>query len=320
MPAKPTVQASLGELGGHGSSLTVGWYNGNGESTAVFVTATSSGTPVPDDGTVYLQNVNDPSLQGWENSTFGQGTQIGTSGWYCVYNGPGRVLSNGASGDFVGVDGLPLGTTYRVMVVSYNGYRVGTPTYLTTTTSSNTANYPIQPPTLQASSITVDLPTGWTTNVFVGWNSGNGEATAVFIAEATTSGTPAPVDGNVYYQDTRYPWAQGYTSSDFGQGSQIGQSGWYCVYNGPNNAEIMIQGLQPGTAYRVMAVTYNGYSVINPTYLTATGSGNPVNYLLPPLPPTGVPATPPIACMVLALLLCGAGLARVLKSRGQHAN
>jgi len=266
------------------------------------------------DGTVYLQNATDPSMQGWQNSTFGQGTQIGTTGWYCVYNG----LGSGLGGGGVQVGGLQPGTTYRVMVVSYNGYGVSLPTYLTATTSSNPATWPIPKPTVQASSVTAFLPDGWS-NLFVGWNDGNGEATAVFMATSASSGTPTPVDGVSYVQDRDHPWIQGYTSAVFGQGTQIGQSGWYCVYNGPNNGQIMIQGLQPGATYRTMAVSYNGLGLDSPTYLTAAASGNPVTYLLPPLPVRAVPATPPIACMVLAFLLCGAGTFRIVRKRGQHA-
>ena len=278
--------------------------------------ATSTGALAPMDGTVYLQNATDPSMQGWQNSTFGQGDQIGTSGWYCVYNG----LGSGLGGGGVQIGGLQPGTNYRVMVVSYNGYYTGTPTYLMATTWSNPATWPIPKPTVQASWVAAYLPDG-AANPSVAWISGNGEATAVFMA-AATSGAPAPVDGVSYFQNRNAPWAQGYTSSVFGQGTRIGQSDWHCVYNGPSSAEIevTIQGLQPGTTYRIMAVSYNGLSLDSPTYLTATASGNPVNYSLSPLPVVAhVPATPPIACMVLALLLCGTGTFRIVRKRGQHA-
>ena len=111
--------------------------------------ATSTGVLAPMNGIVYLQNATNPSMQGWQNSTFGQGTQIGTTGWYCVYNG----LGSGLGGGGVQVAGLQPGTTYRVMVVSDNGYYTGLPTYHTATTSSNPATWPIPKPTVQASSV-----------------------------------------------------------------------------------------------------------------------------------------------------------------------
>ena len=87
-PAKPTVQASISPLQAWPAPLSLIWTDGDGEATAVFMAATSTGAPAPVDETVYFQDQNDHSNQGWQDSTFGQGDQIGTSGWYCVYNGP----------------------------------------------------------------------------------------------------------------------------------------------------------------------------------------------------------------------------------------
>lgn len=258
---------------------------------------------------MYLQNAGDPTAQGWGDSTFGQGTQIGTSGWYCVYNG----LGSGIGGGSVEIDCLQPSTTYRVMVVTYNGFKTGAPTYFTTTTSGDPMNYPPRP-TVQASSVTLWLPDGWTTNLFASWNNGSGEATAVFMA-ATAGSPPAPVDGTVYLQNAGDRSAQGQTTSVLGQGTQIDTSGWYCVYNGPNNAPIMIMGIQPGTTYQVMAVTYNGVQTGVPTYLTSTASGNPA-YFLSAMP---LPATPRVAQIALGLLLRGAGLFRIVKMRGENA-
>ncbi len=98
-------------------------------------------------------------------------------------------------------------------------------------------------------------PTAPTTNLQVtaqgattcslSWTRGNGAKVAVF-AKATTSGAPAPVDDDTYAADTV-----------FGDGDQIGASGWFCVYNGTGTS-VDITALSASTAYRFAAVEYNG--------------------------------------------------------------
>ena len=85
------------------NQITFDWTDGNGSKRAVFIKQDSVGTPVPVYNTTYTAN-----------TTFGSGTQIGTTGWYCVFNGTSH-----ASG--VTVTNLLLNTNYRVMVCEYNG-------------------------------------------------------------------------------------------------------------------------------------------------------------------------------------------------------
>jgi len=150
----------------------------------------------------------------------------------------------------------------------------------------------------------------------VSWARGNGEATAVFMQAESTMWLPAPVDGTVYYQDASNSAAQGYPLSTFRWGTQIGTSGWYCVYNGPgSNFETQESNLQAGIRYQVMALTYNGSFPCTTTYLTTTASGNPGYFTTP----VGTPATPLIAQVALGLLLLCAGLRRITRKRGQDA-
>lgn len=318
IPAKPTVQASISYLYGYDSppTITLGWKNGDGEATAVFMAATSTGAPAPVDGTVYLQNAADPSKQGWGNSTFGQGTQIGTSEWYCVYNG----LGSGLGGGGVQIDGLQSGTIYRVMAVSYNGYSGGVPVYLTATTSNNPANYIRQASNVTATSCASSNGSCMT----LGWQNGNGNATAVFMAK-DGSGNPA-LDGadglwdGYQYTDTMYH-LPGSQSSIFGQGTQL-YNNWYCVYNGAATSAT-VAGLQPGATYRVAAVSYTG-TWNNPTFLRNPSNGwigNPTSFVAPPIGSSGVPlptaALPAVplggVIVFLALLLAVAGRSRIVR-------
>jgi len=145
----------------------------------------------------------------------------------------------------------------------------------------------------------------------VTWQPGDGDATAVFVAESGT-GTPAPEDGTVYLQDLSSPLYQGHSNSIFGQGSQIGTSGWYCVYNGTGS--YVIVGLpRRNSTYRVMAVTYRDSGTGMPTYLATSGTLNPRNY--PPLATYSVPATPLVDVLGLGILLCAVGLHRMSRKR-----
>ncbi|WP_264532171.1 MBG domain-containing protein [Flavobacterium sp. N502540] len=115
----PTVQATkVTFTNTKATTTTVGWTNGNGSSRAVFMFAGSSGSPVPVNGTTYTAN-----------TVFGTGTQIGTGGWYCIYNGTGSTVD---------VTGLNPKTTYQVMVLEYNGSS-DNQLYLSTTDTGNPA-------------------------------------------------------------------------------------------------------------------------------------------------------------------------------------
>lgn len=76
---EPTTQATNVVFSGTtGTTTTANWTNGNGSSRVVFMYAGTSGSPVPVNYTTYTAN-----------TAFGTGTQIGTTGWYCIYNGTG---------------------------------------------------------------------------------------------------------------------------------------------------------------------------------------------------------------------------------------
>ena len=106
------------------SGFILNWTDGSNNSSgrrAVFVAATSSGSAVPINGTTYTAN-----------TTFGSGTQIGSTGWFCVYNNTGTHVSG------VSVAGLTNGTTYRVMVCENEG--TGSTSVYNTITASNNPN------------------------------------------------------------------------------------------------------------------------------------------------------------------------------------
>ncbi|MCC9065454.1 MBG domain-containing protein [Flavobacterium piscisymbiosum] len=123
-------------------------------------------------------------------------------------------------------------------------------------------NDPLYPPTIQATNVTFVNTTETTTTA--SWTVGNGLSRAVFMY-AGSSGSPLPVDHITYTANPA-----------FGTGTQIGTSGWYCIYNGTGTS-VDITGLLPATTYQVMAVEYNGSLAGRETYLSTVSTGNPAS-------------------------------------------
>src|SRR6185312_5056836 len=116
----PTIQATNVTFSNIATnSTTVSWTNGNGRASAVFIIAGTTGSPLPANRTDYTAN-----------TFYTAGTPIGSSGWFCIYNG---------TSNSVNITGLSSGATYRVMVVEYNCIP-GAPDYLTTPATGNPAN------------------------------------------------------------------------------------------------------------------------------------------------------------------------------------
>ncbi|SDT23587.1 gliding motility-associated C-terminal domain-containing protein [Mucilaginibacter mallensis] len=121
------------------TGTTASWTNGSGASRAVFITQASTGSPAPVNSTTYTAN-----------TTYASGTQIGGSGWYCVYNGTGSTVN---------ITGLTAGNTYRVMAVEYNG-PAGSENYLTTTGTNNPNNVsPVASATISSINLVTTSPT-----------------------------------------------------------------------------------------------------------------------------------------------------------------
>jgi hypothetical protein len=251
LPSTPTIQSKEIVFKNIASNyLTVSWTNGNGGNRAVFMKETTDiDSPIPFDETYS------------GNSTFGNGTQIGTSEWYCIYNGTGTSVN---------VYGLKAGSTYRAMICDYNGIP-GFEEYNTSTASNNPASVQLL---LQASNIVVSniQPTSFDLE----WSRGNGDSCAVFIKQAT-SGNAIPANGIIYIPN-----------STFGAGTQIGVTGWHCVYTGVGNSTTINFGTTDN-AYQIMVCEFTG-SGTNNMYNTSTALNNPVNK--PAVPVSPMPVRP----------------------------
>ena len=203
------------------SSFDASWTNGDGTGRVVFVKEGNAGNAIPAKYNTYIAN-----------GSFGSGGQIGSSGWFCVYNGTGSSVS---------VSGLVPNTVYRIMVCEYYG-TPGREYFNRNAAVNNPVNSdPI--PDIQAKSISFSnlTPNSLTST----WVNGNGLSRAVFIC-ANNSGNATPANNTTYTANKK-----------FGLGSQIASTGWYCVYNGTGNT-VNLANLATNTSYRLMVCEYNG--------------------------------------------------------------
>lgn len=101
---------------------------------------------------------------------------------------------------------------------------------------------------------------------------GDGYKVAVFAKQGATYATPVVVDNTTYT-----------ANATFGSGTQLGTSGWYCVYNGVGDA-FTLSGLTAGQDYMIQAFEYNGL-VGTEKYSPSTAvTGNPISVMGVTLP------------------------------------
>ena len=99
------------------TQITIGWTNGNGTTRAVFVKEETGDITIPTNNTTYTASAD------WSS----KGTQLGLSGYYCVYNGSGSTVT---------LTGLTASTLYKVQVFDYNG-NAGYEKYYTNVSTDN---------------------------------------------------------------------------------------------------------------------------------------------------------------------------------------
>lgn len=253
--AQPATQASEVTFESvESGQFTVRFTKGDGEKRALFIKEASSGTVAPTDSVTYI-----PS------STFGTGTQIGTSGWFCVLNGTDSVVT---------ITGLVAYTDYTVMATEYNGIE-GEEKYLTSTGSNNPATQTtgeLSPPDVPTTGLTASNVTSYSAQL--SWVNGSGQKRIVLmkLTESTTE-TPSPTNYTYY---TPY--------SKFGLGAEAG-TGWFCVFNG-TVSNTSVDSLLPDTTYRVAIIDYNG-EYQKEVYKIEFTEENIINFTTPKLEPPG---------------------------------
>ncbi|MGX5816903.1 MBG domain-containing protein [Chitinophaga lutea] len=168
----PTMPATSVQAVPQLQSATLSWTNGNGAKRAVFMLAGSAATTPPADLTDYTAN-----------AVFGAGSQIGSTGWYCVYNGTANTVN---------VTGLTPKTNYRAMVVEYNDNgQAGNARYQPILLGGNPADFQ----TLEVINLNCDRVTAETNliygvcagcNVAQAGNAADGDSTTASILDLAT--------------------------------------------------------------------------------------------------------------------------------------
>lgn len=244
-PAAPTTPASqVTATANTGKTMNLSWTNGNGTYRAVFMKQTSAVEDV---------TVTDGSFA---NSSAVFGDALYTSNWYCVYNGTGNSVS---------VSKLDPGLPYRIKVVEYNGL-ANAQKYLNTAGTNNpvaittTLVKPVDP----ISTLKIYRVSG--SEVSLDLTEGDGTKRVIFMKAGATTGTAPVVDNTTYTANTT-----------FGTGSQIGATGWYCVFNGPSTFDFTVTGLSSNLDYVIHAIDYNG-AAGSELYNIDTDPQNPVTF------------------------------------------
>lgn len=143
----------------------------------------------------------------------------------------------------------------------------GTYVYRWTATNSTCSDYDevtIVKQDLQTYNI---IPNQTFTTCNLSWSNGSMTSRVVFMKEGTGSATN-PVNTTTYNASANWEI----------KGSQLGSSGFHCIYNGTGNS-VLLTGLYPGRTYTVRAYEYTG-SAGSESYLTyLTGAVNPTSFV-----------------------------------------
>lgn len=248
--AVPTAQATNLQFSNvTGNSMKITWAGGNGARRLVVVRA---GNPVNATPAAFVYY--------HPNPLFGSGGDLG-GGNYSVFSDNTNTVT---------LSNLSTSTIYHVAVYEYNG--ISYPAYLTTaplTGSHQTADRP-SVPSSNFSLVGIDG-----NRMTVRWLKGNGTKRLV-VASATGPVTALPQDGTEYTGN-----------ETFGSGAAL-LPGQFALQSS-NEAEVIVQGLLPGTTYQYAVFEYDGtgsttrylttaYGTINGTTLSAPASG-PANVL-----------------------------------------
>ncbi len=238
---------------------------GNGVSIADGDTSPSTGddtdfgsvdvTSGSDEHTFTIENLGAETLNLTDASPYVAIT--GHTADFTLTSTPSAAISDGSTTPFaITFDPTAGGTREATVSIAnddsdenpYNFDIRGTGTYTAPTTQAQTVTFP----NIEATTMTI------------GWTNGNGTARVVFLYKGGSLETASPVDGTTYTANTA-----------FGAGTQIGATGWYCVYNGTGTS-VAVTGLMPGATYRAMVCEYNGDAGYE-SYVTDTATGNPTN-------------------------------------------
>ena len=152
------------------------------------------------------------------------------------------------------ITGLVPGTVYHYRVKGLSGGN-------TTNGDDQIFSALYNTPTTQVTSILLPSNSGGT-QINVSWTIGNGSNRVLFMKQGSGVITnPA--------NDSTYTASSNWSSL----GSQLGTSGYYCIYNGSGN-NVTVTNITPGASYTIQAFEYNG-TPGSQQYFNSVATGNP---------------------------------------------
>ena len=169
---------------------------------------------------------------------------------------------------------------FSSMVINASAYN-GSQNIIRIITYNNTVNNAIgiddivvigyDEPTIQASNLQFTCLNN--KSVRVDWAKGNGNRTAVFMLRSSSAGVPNIEDGLLYNVSS----PKGINTT---RGSQLGGSGYYCVYN-DTGSSVLVGNLLANSKYWFRVYSYSSDSLISEVtlnYNPSTAASNPSSY------------------------------------------
>lgn len=189
------------------NQMSISWTNGNGSRRVLFMKEAGSGNASPVDGTKYSAS-----------TVFGSGDQIGSSGWYAIYDG--------ISSSSLTITGLSPSTTYSIQGFEYNGVSDGQSVYMTATASGN----PLVAPTYVPTTIYANSSTG---------NDSTGDGTSGAPYKTFHKAYTEAVSGDTLNLTGTFTWTDADETGDAGtSGYTIGKD---LTITGQNARDTVIQ-------------------------------------------------------------------------------
>ncbi|MFM2290549.1 MAG: hypothetical protein RIS29_362, partial [Bacteroidota bacterium] len=266
-----TTLATLSGTAAYSGLVNGDAFSVSGSPTATFasknvadnISVTVSGYTVPSSNYTLSQ----PSLNA--NISAKELTIAGASAQDKAYDGTTTAVIEGTLAGVVDPDDVTL-----TLSGYFSSGSVGTGKSVTSNSTiggTGAANYYLTQPTGLTASIYSDMQTSYInvtdtsfTYLTLQWTKGSKANRVVFLKEGTGSAGSNPVNGTTYTASSNWN----------SKGTQLGTTGFYCVYNGTGTG-VTLTNLYPGTVYTVQAFEYSG-TAGSESYLTIAGSENPV--------------------------------------------
>jgi hypothetical protein len=238
LATEPTTQATAIVFSSQSaSSLVVSWTNGNGGRRAVFMKDAAGSITNPSDANAYTASSD------WNS----KGTQLGTSGYYCIYDGTGSTVT---------VTNLLAQTAYYVQVFDYNSDvtpTTATFNYNTATATGNPGNSITLSSNLSAHAASFNANPASTTSLSLTFSAASTITNAAGYIVLQKSGNSVPTGTPA-------------NATSYSVGNTIGDGTVAAIISNTATTSTTISGLAYATSYSFTLIPFNWNTVNTSTY------------------------------------------------------